>query len=245
MQSRARTTVVLVGGIVLALVVGAVLWTLGRRAEAPPAVAALTAAAPTAPVMAVPSPLPLPSPTPAPLLYTVQDGDTLSAVAEAHGVSLAQLIDANALGDPDMVHPGQVLVIPGQFAPQSTAVPTLPVPAMPSLTPLPTPTSSGPPVIEIGGVWGGGNLEEEWVRVRNRGGVASLEGWSLADPSGNTFVFPRLLLFPGGEVDIFSRAGESTPTRLYWGLGSSIWTPGELAVLRDSEGAVVDTYIVP
>ncbi len=46
--------------------------------------------------------------------YTVERGDTLSEIAKEHGVSLTDLIDANALSNPDLIHPGQVLVIPGE-----------------------------------------------------------------------------------------------------------------------------------
>ncbi len=46
--------------------------------------------------------------------YTVDRGDTLSAIAADQGVSLADLIEANDLSNPDLIYPGQVLVIPGK-----------------------------------------------------------------------------------------------------------------------------------
>jgi murein DD-endopeptidase MepM/ murein hydrolase activator NlpD len=45
--------------------------------------------------------------------YTVERGDTLTEIAREQGVSLADLIDANNLSNPDLIRPGQVLVIPG------------------------------------------------------------------------------------------------------------------------------------
>ena len=46
--------------------------------------------------------------------YTVQAGDTLSAIAAAHGVSWESLADANAssVSNPNLIYPGQVLEIP-------------------------------------------------------------------------------------------------------------------------------------
>lgn len=46
--------------------------------------------------------------------YTVKRGDTLSKIAKENVVSLAELIAANGITNPDLIYPGQVLVIPGQ-----------------------------------------------------------------------------------------------------------------------------------
>ncbi|HEX2153060.1 MAG TPA: LysM peptidoglycan-binding domain-containing protein [Acidimicrobiia bacterium] len=47
--------------------------------------------------------------------YEVKSGDTLSAIAAAHGVSLQALLDSNGdISDPDFILPGQEIVIPGQ-----------------------------------------------------------------------------------------------------------------------------------
>lgn len=247
MQSR-NWTLAAIGVILLSAVVGLTLLALGRE---PAIVSTQTPSSPAVisvePASASPSPIPTPSPTPGPLLYTVQEGDTLAQIAAAHGVSVEELIAANNLSDPNLIHAGQVLVIPGGVAP-TPEEPFTPTPLPPTAPPapiLPTPTSSGPPLVEIGGVLGAGDLEMEVVRVRNRGGVASLEGWTLSNAAGNRFTFPRLVLFPGGEVVVHSGPGPSTPTHLYWGRAEAAWKSGELIVLRDREGAVVDTYIVP
>lgn len=52
-----------------------------------------------------------PSPTPAGL-YIVQPGDTLSALAEAFGTTVAEIMAANGLTDPDALQTGQPLLIP-------------------------------------------------------------------------------------------------------------------------------------
>jgi LysM repeat protein len=48
--------------------------------------------------------------------HTVQPGETASEIARDHGTTLAALVAANGLGNPDLVVAGQVLVIPGAGA---------------------------------------------------------------------------------------------------------------------------------
>lgn len=247
MRSRTRTAVA-VGVILLSGAVGLMLLLLpGQPSTVPATPSSPGPAATLAPVATVePSPSPAPSPTPEPLLHIVQEGETLGAIAIAYGVSLEALVAANGIGDPNLIHAGQVLLIPEltpgppPVEPTATLAPDhLATPAMATATP------SGPGVVEIAGVLGAGSLEAEVVRVRNRGGAISLEGWSIADAAGERFVFPRLVLFPDGQVTVHSGAGLSTPTHLYWGRTEPAWRSGELITLRDQTGAVVDTYIVP
>ena len=46
--------------------------------------------------------------------YTVEKGDTLGRIARDHGVSLSDLVEANNISNANLIHPGQVLVIPGE-----------------------------------------------------------------------------------------------------------------------------------
>ncbi len=46
--------------------------------------------------------------------YTVDRGDTLGQIAKDNGVSLSALIEANDITNPDLIYPGQVLIIPGK-----------------------------------------------------------------------------------------------------------------------------------
>lgn len=55
----------------------------------------------------------IPESTDAPGPYTVQQGDTLSQIAVAYGVSIDDLMAANGLNDPDSIFVGQELRIPG------------------------------------------------------------------------------------------------------------------------------------
>ena len=50
----------------------------------------------------------------APGPYTVQLGDTLSAIAVTFGVSINDLMAANGLSDANTIFPGQELRIPGR-----------------------------------------------------------------------------------------------------------------------------------
>jgi len=174
----------------------------------------------------------------------------LGAIAQAHGVSVDDLIAANDLANPDVLSVGQTLIIPvGDFhAP--TAIPPTDAPSEPSPTlmlptSLPTLTPSGPPLVEIGQVLGSGDAATEMVVVRNRGGMVSLEGWTLADAEGNIFTFPALTLFTDAKVRVHSTEGNSMPGDLYWGRANPAWNGGELITLRDAAGEVVDTYIAP
>ena len=45
------------------------------------------------------------------IIYTVRPGDTLSAVARKYGTSLKNLVDFNYLDNPNLIFPGQQLVV--------------------------------------------------------------------------------------------------------------------------------------
>lgn len=63
------------------------------------------------------------SPSHTPTTYTVQPGDTLSAIALTYGVTVGGLIAANHLVNGDQIEPGQILVIASA---QSAAAPSTP-----------------------------------------------------------------------------------------------------------------------
>jgi LysM repeat protein len=52
------------------------------------------------------------TPPPQQTTYVVQRGDWLSRIAQRFGVSLYSLIQANSIFNPNIIYPGQVLVIP-------------------------------------------------------------------------------------------------------------------------------------
>lgn len=67
-----------------------------------------------------------PTPTPAGL-YVVQPGDTLGALAEEFGTTVAEIMAANSLSNPDDLQVGQPLIIPSlvQSSPALDATPRL------------------------------------------------------------------------------------------------------------------------
>ena len=50
-------------------------------------------------------------PTDEVITYVVQQGDNLTAIAARHGTTLQALVEANDLGNADLIYPGQRLII--------------------------------------------------------------------------------------------------------------------------------------
>ena len=53
-------------------------------------------------------------------LYTIQSGDSLAGIALQNQVSVRQIIDANDIENPDLINPGQVIIIPPASANELT-----------------------------------------------------------------------------------------------------------------------------
>ena len=70
------------------------------------------------PAPSIPPEAPVPSPTsspatPPPSTYLVQPGDTLMGIAAVFGVQFTEIAAANGIPNPNLIYPGQMLVIPG------------------------------------------------------------------------------------------------------------------------------------
>jgi LysM repeat protein len=255
---RARTWgIVIAVNLILSAAIILIVLFIWENAQTPSSPTPAPASTPTPLALAEATPTstapPIASPTSLPplLVYTVQEGDTLGAIAQTYGVTVEELMAINNLADPNVLSIGQTLIIPVYYTPTpgpapSTEAPTEPPPTpAPLPTPPPTLTPSTPPLVEISQVLGSGSLAAERVIVRNRGGLVTLEEWSLSDAEGNTFVFPALTLFTDAEVRVHSGMGRNTPSDLYWSRNTPAWSGGELIALRDAAGNVVNTYIVP
>ena len=57
-----------------------------------------------------------------PEFYTIQQGDTLSAIASSFGVSVADIVAANGLANADAIQAGQKLAIPANGVAPSTTI---------------------------------------------------------------------------------------------------------------------------
>ena len=137
MRSRAWGLLVVV--IILAAVILTVILVWGSDPEPAPSTPTPTSILmPTADVAtSTPTVPPTEPPTPAPLVYVVREGDTLSSIAQAYGVTIAQIIEANSLANPDVLSIGQEIIIPGHFI-----TPTAPPPT--EETPAETPSEASP-----------------------------------------------------------------------------------------------------
>jgi LysM repeat protein len=82
--------------------------TVTREATPTPAVA------PSSTPTATPQPTAtaVPSPTPEPVVHVVQAGDSLAAIAQAYGVTLQAIVEANNIQDPNTIRVGQRFVVP-------------------------------------------------------------------------------------------------------------------------------------
>ena len=100
--------------------------------------------------------------------------------------------------------------------------------------------------VKISSVVGAGTLNSEIVGVKFEGeGQLDLASWQLKDEKGNTFKFPKLILYPNGAVQVHTITGTDTVIDLYWGLGDAVWSSGENARLFDAQGNLRAVYRVP
>ena len=122
---------------------------------------------PVTPAPATPAPAtPQPPPTGT---YTVVAGDTLSRIAARFGTTVAALVQANNIVNPNLIYVGQVLIIAGGTVPvpQPTAAPGQPTvapqpttaPGQPTTAPQPTQPPAPTPVPSTGGFELGSHVE--------------------------------------------------------------------------------------
>jgi hypothetical protein len=192
------------------------------------------------------------------LSYQVKEGDILGALAVQFNVSVADIMTANGLSDPDSLYVGQVILIPSAPLPTATFTPPPPTEELsptpqPSatITPLPSPTPTSTPLtqgpqVSITKVVGEGSLETERVELQYRGnGELSLAGWRVDDGLGHVYIFPQLTLYQGGAISLNTRTGQDTVVDLYWGLTSPLWASGKTVYLYNADHELQSTYTIP
>lgn len=176
--------------------------------------------------------------------HVVEAGEVVSIIAQDYGVLPGDVLAANGMEPDDILHIGDVLIIPIEGCA-----------ALRTPTPVPSPTNTPfsltqvaatvtlPPAaenaqIEIVSVANFGDVNTEMIELRNVGERINLEGWSLVDEQGNTFTFPGFYMPRDSRVRIYTRQGTNTPAALYWGRDEAVWSPGEVVTLNDPLGLV-------
>jgi LysM repeat protein len=209
------------------------------------------------------------APTATPVVHIVQSGDTISGLALRYDVPEEDIIAANNLENPNFLQLGAELVIPiGGLPPATptlTPVPTAtetPIPFEPpsadmtataaaeagaTVTPSPQLPATGALEVEIQEVVQAGQVDGERVVIVNLGErLADMQGWTLSDGEGNLFTFPNFRLWGSGSVTVHTRIGEdgNPPANFYWNKLVPLWSPGEVATLKDAGGGVVSTFTI-
>ncbi|MBK8046622.1 MAG: LysM peptidoglycan-binding domain-containing protein [Anaerolineales bacterium] len=248
MNRRQLAFVILLNAFVSLVMAVLVVWIVELRRPDPEALAAVFTPA-AAPIALTFTPTPFSAPasdtnaqpqatpaapsepvTPDQAEYTVQAGDSLSSIADRFGLTLAELVAANKLTNPDFVFEGQRLVIPTggvAAAPATAAPPAIPV------------------GLRISAFSQAGQLAGEAVGIVNDSDLAvNLQGWRLEKEGGPAYSFGNVLLFPGSGVQLFSGAGTDTSVAVYWNQAAPVWAPGVNARLINAQGAEVARLVV-
>ena len=165
--------------------------------------------------------------------YVVQNGDSLSGIADRFGIPVAAIMAANKLDNPDFVFVGQRLTIPSGA---TTA-------AVPTATPIASTVNTG---IRVTAVTGAGDPAAEVVSIGNDSDLAvNLQGWRLEREGGPAYTFGNLLLFPGSGLKLHSGQGTDTSVDVYWSQAAGVWSTGAIARLVNPQGAEVSRFPVP
>jgi len=150
------------------------------------------------PAPATPAPTPTPTLTPTPIVYRVQSGDTLLAIAAEFGMSSEAIQEANGIIDPRRLQIGQELIIPRRET--DAEQPPTPTPTPPPMTIRKLNFQQTP----TGGLWATGEIHnpgsepvsEVMVRISLFDGDAQL----LASEAA----YPQLDVVPAGQAVSFA-----------------------------------------
>lgn len=99
--------------------------------------------------------------------------------------------------------------------------------------------------VTIDGVFGTGELNLEYILIRNDSDkILNMEGWKVRS-SSDLYIFPNLSLNRNGAVKLYSKQGNNSVIELFWGNTNSIWKPGDKILLEDPNGELRATYLIP
>ncbi len=159
----------------------------------------------------------------APRTYTVQAGDSLGAIAETFGVSQGVLASANGIVDPDLITPGQILVVPSPDAVDEGRGWTATADSF---------------AIEI--LNAGTYASEVIVIVNVSDQPVSLANWTVSSSLDEEYRFDAMApLSPGDSLRLMSRAGTDTAYDKFWGRTPREWTIGTTITFADATGTQV------
>ena len=100
--------------------------------------------------------------------------------------------------------------------------------------------------LEIQSVIGAGAIADERIRIINvSDNSINMNGWVLVAGNDDTFPFPPLTVYPGGGVNVYSRAGLNTSIDLFWGKEEPAWRQGRKVLLLDPGGNIRSSFIIP
>ncbi|MDR6907029.1 LysM repeat protein [Agromyces sp. 3263] len=124
--------------------------------------------------------------------HIVAEGDTVSGIAAAYGLTLADVLSANGLSSSSLIFPGQAIVLPlsgptGEPAPPAAEPPPAPAPA-PDPAPEPAPPASP---VEPGGD------QHVVVAGDTLSGIAAAAGLSVAELDALNGLGGSTLIVPG------------------------------------------------
>ncbi|MFD7407330.1 lamin tail domain-containing protein [Streptomyces sp. NPDC059866] len=90
--------------------------------------------------------------------------------------------------------------------------------------------------------WSNRSLNREWVEITNNSRrEVDLDGWTLQDEDGNTYVFDGYRLEGRSTVRIHTGVGRDTETDLFQDRRREVWdNRSDTATLRDDRGRFVD-----
>lgn len=138
-------------------------------------------------------------------------------------------------------HPNQQ--IPPNDLPEISATSTSELSPEKGITPkMPV----GEVIVSVEGVFGAGDLDLEYILIRNQSEDAlNLSGWQLVSFSGTSFTFPNLSLNRNGAVRLYSKAGDNNVIELFLGSEQALWQAGDEISLQDPSGEIYATYVIP
>lgn len=159
----------------------------------------------------------------APRTYTVQAGDSLGAIAETFGVSQGVLASANGIVNPDLITPGQILVIPSPDAVAEGSGWTATADSF---------------AIEI--LNAGTYASEVIVIVNVSDQPVTLANWTVSTSLDEEYRFDAMApLSPGDSIRLMSRAGTDTAYDKFWGRTPREWTIGTTITFANASGEQV------